>query len=134
MICRSLLVVCLFCTSCSQHASVDSGVLKVPGPREIPEEVIAQYPAALSETQRTDCIARGGYIDLVTFNTEGCVIRTKDAGKSCSDSSECDGACLAPLALAEGTPAIGTCASEAGMFFGCTNIVTKGLASGEICH
>ena len=133
MICRLLLTACLLCTSCSQHTSVDSSALVIPVAREIPEQVISQHPA-LSDAEKADCLARGGYIDLVTFNTEGCVIRTKDAGKPCSDSSECDGACLAPIDQAEGSPAAGTCASEKGMFFGCVNIVSKGKASGKICH
>ena len=133
MICRLLLAVCLFSTACSQHTSVDSRSLQVPGAREIQEKVIAQHPG-ISDAERADCLARGGHVDLVTFNTEGCVIRTKDAGKPCSDSSECDGACLAPIDQAEGSPAAGTCASEKGMFFGCVNIVSKGKASGKICH
>ena len=128
-----LLAASIFCASCSQHTSAGNYTLKVPGEREVPEEVISQFPG-LSETEKADCVARGGYIDLVTFNTEGCVVRTKDAGKSCGDSSECEGACLAPLNLEEGTPATGTCAKDAGMFFGCTNIVTKGKAGGEVCH
>ena len=133
MICRLLLVVCLFTTSCAQRAALDTSTLKVPGPREIKEAVITEH-VLLSEAEKASCLARGGYVDLVTFSTEGCVIRTKDAGKACDDSIDCEGACLATLDLAEGTRATGTCASEIGMLFGCRNIISNGQATGQISH
>jgi hypothetical protein len=41
------------------------------------------------------CAQYGGTIESVCMNgIEMCIVKFKDAGKSCSDSSECDGACL----------------------------------------
>ena len=88
---------------------------------------------ALSDAERADCVELGGYVDVVIVNTEGCVIPSKDGGNTCRGSDDCEGACLADLDLAEGTPTAGTCAHESGMIFGCYNYVEQGKAGGQIC-
>jgi hypothetical protein len=42
-----------------------------------------------------ECKAQGGRWDILGFNGPGCNLPTTDGGKSCSDSKECESACLA---------------------------------------
>jgi hypothetical protein len=50
--------------------------------------------AALNEIDVDTCIAEGGQVKGVCmFGTPACVKAFSDAGKPCSDSSECDGMC-----------------------------------------
>jgi len=143
MIPRLLVALCLFGSACSQRNVIGSSELKAPGVLPTPQLDCLTYEkpycgemggiATLSESERADCVALGGYIDLIIFNTEGCVIPRRDGGKICRSSDDCEGACLADLDLAEGTPTTGTCAHESGMIFGCYNYVEQGKAGGPIC-
>ena len=47
---------------------------------------------------QTECLARGGtWKAMGIFPEEICNLPTKDGGKSCSSSNECEGSCLAVL-------------------------------------
>lgn len=68
------------------------------------------------ETQQDDaCVASGGvWSDENGNKTRVCIHYTKDSGKSCTRSSQCDGACLARS---------GTC-SPIRPLLGCQDILT----------
>ena len=144
MIFRLLVALCLSCTACSQRNVIEPHQLKVPGALPTPQLDCLTYEKPYcgemggiispSDSEKADCVARGGYIDLIIFNTEGCVIRRKDGGKICRGSEDCEGGCLAAPNIAEGTRTTGTCAHESGMLFGCFNYVEQGKATGEICQ
>jgi hypothetical protein len=71
--------------------------------------------AALANTDRAACHARGGSIRKVGINMDpACVVRFRDAGKACSDSSDCEGMCIAPYRndLDEGSPSTGRCQAD----------------------
>jgi hypothetical protein len=60
-----------------------------------------------------ECTARGG--DWTTLGLpmpdkpKMCDLKATDSGKSCRDSSECQGICIPPATLNVGAHAIGTC-------------------------
>ena len=150
MIRMGLALAALFCASCSSHrAATHAEKLDLPGPWStlvaIPDchpsiedplclDTPRPEPPPIPEADLARCKELGGYVDSVSFNTDGCVVPTKDVGNICHDSQECTGACLAPEDISEGQPTSGKCAATVGMFFGCWNIVKNGAATGTICH
>jgi hypothetical protein len=76
-----------------------------------------------------DCQAKGGKI--VMSHETMCIVAMDDAGKTCSDSAECQGGCAAPDGSVAGTKTTGTCAAESGWI--CTNDVQSGVATGFRC-
>jgi hypothetical protein len=62
-----------------------------------------------------ECAARGG--DWTTLGVpypgkpKVCDLKATDSGKTCSDSSECEGSCVAPDSVASGVKASGTCSA-----------------------
>jgi hypothetical protein len=57
------------------------------------EKTVIEFP----QTQE-DCLAKGGIWKKVgIFPNEICNIPTKDGGKECSSSNDCEGSCLAVL-------------------------------------
>ena len=96
------------------------------------EPVLRDGVKRLSAEARLECAAQGGKVERILIGAEGCVRPTTDGGKSCTDNSQCQGACIAPFAAQPGTAVAGTCATEIGRM-GCLNVVTQGKASGEAC-
>ena len=96
------------------------------------EPVRTDSVTRLSAEARSACVAQGGKVELVLIGAEGCVRPTTDGGQSCYDSTECQGACIAPFSAKREDVVTGTCATEIGRM-GCINIVAKGKASGEAC-
>ena len=96
------------------------------------EPVLQDGVKHLSAEARSECVAQGGKVQLVLLGAEGCVRPTTDGSQSCTDSSQCQGACIAPLAAQRDTVVTGTCAAEIGRM-GCINVVIQGKASGEAC-
>jgi len=76
-------------------------------------------------TNEQDCLKQGG-----TWGPQGlaqqdmCDLPTTDAGLPCTDSSQCEGSCLA-----SGTPSIGTCSPNR-LNFGCHNVMQDGMPIG----
>ena len=90
------------------------------------------YP---SEALIKDCSAKGGkYIKQGKLQRYKCVTYFSDAGKSCSDSSECQGSCLNSNRLIETNTSniVGQCASTDSPF-GCREIVENGVGKGFLC-
>ena len=67
-----------------------------------------------------ECAARGG--DWTTLGVpypgkpKVCDLKATDSGKVCSDSSECQGSCVAPDSVASGAKASGTCSAYVSNF------------------
>ncbi|WP_139351319.1 hypothetical protein [Rhodanobacter sp. B05] len=62
-----------------------------------------------------ECGARGGNWTALGLPYPGkpktCDLKTTDSGKVCSNSSECQGSCIAPDGVAGGLKAIGKCSA-----------------------
>lgn len=83
---------------------------------------------------KSQCEARGGTVQGVgMFATPACVIPYPDAGKSCSDKSDCRGMCKANPEADVGTPATGTCQLDSHDIFGCYNEVKDGVVVAGMC-
>lgn len=82
-----------------------------------------------------ECLAKGGtYSKQGRLQTYRCVTQFSDAGKSCTDSSECQGSCLnSDTAIEAGTSSVkGTCAADDSLF-GCRQLIEGGVAKGTLC-
>jgi hypothetical protein len=68
----------------------------------------------------TECRARGGNWTTLGLSYPGqlkiCDLKTTDSGKLCSDSSECQGSCIAPEDFARSLKATGTCSAYVSSF------------------
>jgi len=92
--------------------------------------------AKASEDERVLCESVGGWVERAgRLGTERCVQDLPDAGKVCSDESECLGRCViedsddSPTA---GTAAKGVCEATDNQF-GCTTLVNGGVIAGTLC-
>lgn len=96
-------------------------------------------PPVKTETPATpktasDCAVAGGIWQRVgKAQMFACVLNTKDAGKSCTDSSQCESACIVKgTKVQPGQPAVGQCHSN-NMLFGCRTYVKDGKAEHTLC-
>lgn len=92
----------------------------------------------LPEVPLEQCTAAGGVVRVAggLVPAPMCIVQTPDAGKQCTDSSECTGRCTVSddgeKDLRQGTRANGRCeASNAD--FGCYAEVRHGRLTGTIC-
>ena len=67
------------------------------------------------------------------FATPACVIPYPDAGKACSDKSDCLGMCKASDDATVGQPATGTCQRNNQDIFGCYSEVKGGVVVAGMC-
>jgi len=85
------------------------------------------------------CKASGGKVEKVGMvGTPACVIPAADAGKTCSDSSECQGRCLVEDWEGDRPPPIGTkskgMCEASNLTFGCIAEVRRGrIATPFVC-
>ena len=100
----------------------------------IPSTTHEATPASPTQATTEACAAQGGsmrYVGLAHFLS--CVIPYADAGKLCSDSSQCQGNCqTAPVAL--GTASQGRCSQDSAALYGCYSEVHNGIASAGLCR
>lgn len=93
-------------------------------------------PSQSASAAASECTARGGRIERVgRAQTEQCVIRYADAGRACTDGSQCQaGACLGSVEAAHppGGSASGQCRAT-NMAFGCYTRITNGRAEAALC-
>jgi hypothetical protein len=61
-----------------------------------------------------------------------CDLKATDGGKLCTDSSQCQGECMAPAGASEASETKGTC-SDYILNFGCARRVENGVVGMEIC-
>ena len=90
-------------------------------------------PTTVTDTTPADaCSARGGTIKPVgRAQTMRCVLNYSDAGKVCTDGSQCQGDCLAEPS--EDTPVTqGRCAPTSD-HFGCRTEIKNGVAQPTLC-
>lgn len=98
--------------------------------------------AAEIAAETVACNARGGTMAYRGLTIEPvCVIQTKDAGKTCSASAECEGRCLIDIdkakdeewrSIAVGAAATGVCSAEE-LHFGCYIPIEAGAARHPVC-
>jgi hypothetical protein len=90
---------------------------------------------ALAKIDVPACTAAGGTVHGVCmFGMPACVLPYSDAGKVCTDKSECQGRCLQVGAGATpGTQAVGACEAT-NEPCGCTSPVEHGVATQGICE
>lgn len=94
----------------------------------------APYTAGTSLPQASECEKDGGVLKRVSrAQVEQCAVPYADAGKACSDKSDCIGACTAPYSDGGAQRASGTCQADSVALFGCYSIVEKGVAGPSIC-
>ena len=107
--------------------------LPTPSPKE---RLRTTAERAETEPERQRCVAEGGTVEhRGMFGSAMCVKPYPDAGKACTDSSQCLGACLAEyesgiLSVASG--AMGQCQAD-NAAFGCLGEVQHGRVDGFIC-
>jgi hypothetical protein len=80
------------------------------------------------------CKQEGGTVEGVgMFATPACVTPYADAGKVCSDKSDCLGMCKAAEDAEVGSSAKGSCQKSSHDIFGCYNEVKSGIVVGGMC-
>lgn len=91
-------------------------------------------PAPGVESADASCVARGGQMERVgRAQTLQCVITYADAGKSCTDGSQCQaGRCHGPMEAASRENVTGQC-QPTNMAFGCYTTITNGRMGAAIC-
>jgi len=84
----------------------------------------AQAPAVKLVVPQAEggCVSAGGrWGPMGVFRNVGCDIKTTDAGKTCSDSSQCQASCLGPKGSKAGDHVVGSCSAYVANF---GNVVT----------
>ncbi len=96
---------------------------------------IAFTEAKASAEERAACEAAGGEIEPSgKLQWENCVQPFLDAGKVCSNDTDCVGQCRyeGPVELVPGTETTGTCQATDARF-GCNTVVEDGKISYTLC-
>ncbi|WP_407470585.1 hypothetical protein ABFU67_21260 [Xanthomonas campestris pv. raphani] len=97
---------------------------------------VTPAPSTSTSTSPTDaaaCTAKGGQMRPVgRMQTPRCVVPYADAGKTCTDNSDCSGDCLATSIVPAGTATSGTCQRDSDRF-GCRQEVVGGMGQAALC-
>ena len=117
-------------------------VISAPQPRPVetpvaprPPEPEPEFPEPpkLSTLERATCIATGGTVEQAgILGAERCTRPYHDGGMVCSDSSQCQGKCIADLNGANQSAATGTC-QKTDNPFGCYAEVRNGQTGPALC-
>ncbi|SFK32525.1 hypothetical protein [Caulobacter sp. UNC279MFTsu5.1] len=94
----------------------------------------AQAPApTTAQSADASCAARGGTMQPVgRLQRPTCVVPYADAGKTCSDKADCQGACIAEGNLEAQGAVTGQC-QKTNVQFGCYAKIVGGKATAAIC-
>jgi putative hemolysin len=93
----------------------------------------AQAPAPVAQSADASCAARGGAMQPVgRLQRSTCVVPYADAGKTCSDKADCQGACIAEGNLEAQGATTGQC-QKTNVQFGCYAKIVGGKTTGAIC-
>ncbi|MNU76559.1 hypothetical protein D3C71_661140 [compost metagenome] len=117
-------------------AAAGLGALLLAGacaPTETPGGSGAEAPVRSAEASA--CAARGGAMQQVgRMQSWRCVVKYADAGKRCTDASQCEGQCeiAGNSGIAPGTATAGVCQADSNRF-GCRTTVKDGKAEATLC-
>ncbi|MGE1157003.1 hypothetical protein [Pseudomonas kitaguniensis] len=94
----------------------------------------APAPAPAQNAAASNCLAGGGTMKQVgRLQSWKCITPYKDAGKACTDSSQCQGECQTSVNTQSGNgPVTGACQVD-NSHFGCSARVEKGTLGRAIC-
>lgn len=100
-------------------------------------ESVSGSRAVQSQFELDQCDARGGEVKSVCrLGLPSCVLPYADAGKSCSDSSECEGACWLVMQEGDkvqpGDSAVGECQPDSNIC-GCNFEILGGAVQPGLC-
>ncbi|MGO4410030.1 MULTISPECIES: hypothetical protein [unclassified Brevundimonas] len=113
-------------------------VLAACSPTPAPEPVVpveAPEPPPTMTISSSSCTARGGEMRQVgRMQSWQCVVRYPDAGKRCTDASQCEGDCeiAGNNGIAPGARATGVCQADSNRF-GCRTTIKDGKAEATLC-
>ena len=92
-----------------------------------------QAPAPTAQSADASCAARGGSMQPVgRLQRSTCVVPFADAGKTCSDKADCQGACIADGNAESQNATTGQC-QKTNVQFGCYAKIVGGKSTGTIC-
>lgn len=90
-------------------------------------------PAPAAQSADASCATRGGFMQPVgRLQRSTCVVPFADAGKTCSDKADCQGACIADGNAASQSATTGQC-QKTNVQFGCYAKIVGGKSTGTIC-
>ncbi len=94
---------------------------------------VTPAPTPSASTDAVACAAKGGQLHPVgRMQIPHCIVPYADAGKTCSDNSDCSGDCLATSIVPTGTATSGTCQRDSDRF-GCRQEVVGGMGQAALC-
>ena len=90
--------------------------------------------AGAAPATREECEAAGGRWGRFGLRPQDvCNLPTPDAGKACTDASDCASACVAPDGAAVGSQAAGTCYGRTLLLGTCLKQVRGGVVTAPLC-
>ncbi|RAN81692.1 hypothetical protein B5P43_08110 [Bacillus sp. SRB_336] len=90
--------------------------------------------AAFAKIDQEQCKSGGGIVrEVGMYGTPACVKPFQDAGKACSDKSECRGLCKASERSTVGSRSTGTCQRDTHDLYGCYNKIERGVVVEGLC-
>jgi hypothetical protein len=91
-------------------------------------------PKPEQDSLASTCLAGGGTLKQVgKLQSWKCITPYKDAGKACTDSSQCEGECQTSVTTQPSTaPVTGACQAD-NSHFGCSATVEKGQLGRALC-
>ena len=93
----------------------------------------APGPQPTAQSADASCAARGGSMQPVgRIQRPTCVVPFADAGKTCSDKADCQGACIADGNAESQSATTGQC-QKTNVQFGCYAKIVGGKSTGTIC-
>lgn len=122
------LVAAVFLLACSTSTTAEDE------PVEFRKVTFASTQATAAE--KADCENAGGQIlKRGRLQAEHCVQPYPDAGRSCTDATDCLGRCLLEVEVENpvpGTASVGVCQADTNDF-GCRTFINGGKIEGTIC-
>ena len=100
-----------------------------------PTETASGAEAPTQSADASACAARGGEMQQVgRMQSWQCVVKYADAGKRCTDASQCEGQCeiAGNSGIAAGASVTGVCQADSNRF-GCRTTVENGKAGNTLC-
>jgi putative hemolysin len=90
-------------------------------------------PTQTAQSEAATCATRGGSMQPVgRMQRPTCVVPFADAGKTCSDKADCQGACIADGNAESQAATTGQC-QKTNVQFGCYAKIVGGKSTGTIC-